>query len=103
MSSEIVPIQTPVQAPRAEAVAERFAGSLRRELLDRILIVNQRHAAAVLHQYEHHYNDHRSHRTLGQAASPTTTPTDEGHRRGQQQRCPAAPVMLMPPGARSLP
>jgi hypothetical protein len=52
---------------------------MRRELLDRILIVNHRHAAAVLHQYEHHYNDHRPHRTRGQSLpydhspSPTTS------------------------------
>ena len=61
-------LRTPVRAPRANAIAERFVGSIRRELLDRILIINQRHAAAVLQEYTHHYNTHRPHRTLVQAA-----------------------------------
>jgi len=41
-----------VRAPRANAIAERFVGTIRRELLDRILILNRRHAAVVLHEFE---------------------------------------------------
>jgi transposase InsO family protein len=66
-----------VRAPRANAIAERFVGSIRRELLDRTLIINQRQAAALLGEYAHHYNSHRPHRTLGEAAPlrPLPQPT----------------------------
>jgi len=57
---------TPVRAPRANAVAERWLGSLRRELLDRILIVNRRQLEHVLAIYVDHYNTHRPHRSLNQ-------------------------------------
>jgi hypothetical protein len=43
-------------------------GTLRRELLDRILIVNERHLRWILTIYLHHFNDARPHRTLGQLA-----------------------------------
>jgi putative transposase len=44
-------LRTPVRAPRANAIAERWIGTLRRELLDRILIVNRRHLEHVLTEY----------------------------------------------------
>jgi transposase InsO family protein len=54
------------QASRANAVCERMIGTLRRELLDRILILNERHLRWILTIYLHHFNTARPHRTLGQ-------------------------------------
>src|ERR687894_2602672 len=61
-------LRTPVRAPRANAIAERWIGTVRRELLDRVLIINRRHLMAVLTEYVAHFNDHRPHRALNQAA-----------------------------------
>jgi integrase-like protein len=61
-------LRTPVRAPRANAIAERWIGTVRRELLDRMLIINRRHLTAVLTEYVAHFNDHRPHRALNQAA-----------------------------------
>jgi putative transposase len=61
-------IRTPVQAPRANAIAERWIGTLRRECLDHLLITGPRHLAVVLQEYLEHYNMHRPHRSLHQRA-----------------------------------
>jgi transposase InsO family protein len=61
-------LRTPVRAPRANAIAERWIGTVRRELLDRMLIVNRCHLAHVLAEYVAHFNHHRPHRALHQAA-----------------------------------
>ena len=60
-------IKTPVQAPRANAIAERWIASVRRECLDRMLIAGERHLRLVLSEYIDHYNRHRPHRTLQQS------------------------------------
>jgi putative transposase len=50
------------------AIAERWIGGCRRELLDRILIWNQAHLRRILRQYETHHNQHRPHRSPDSAA-----------------------------------
>jgi putative transposase len=72
--ADIRVIRTPVRAPRANAVAERFIGTLRRECLDHLLISGPRHLAAVLGEYVGHYNTHRPHRALDQQPPAGRTP-----------------------------
>jgi putative transposase len=59
-------IRTPSRAPRANAICERVVGTLRRELLDRILILGSGHLRRVLAEYAIRYNGHRPHQSLGQ-------------------------------------
>jgi putative transposase len=72
-------VKTPVRAPQANAIAERFVRTVRAECLDWLLIVNRRHLERVLRVFVEHYNTQRPHRALKlhapQRAEPPPTPT----------------------------
>ena len=65
-------LRAPARAPRANAIAERWVRSVRRECLNRMLILNRRHLERVLVEYVDHVNHHRPHRSLDQL------PPDDG-------------------------
>ena len=67
-----------IRTPRMDAIAERWIGGCRRELLDRTLIWNQARLRRILCQYETHHNQHRPHRSLNSAAplKPLPEPVD---------------------------
>ena len=57
-------VRIPPRCPQANAIAERWIGTVHRELLNRILIPNRRHLEHVLAEYTTHFNQHRTHRAL---------------------------------------
>ena len=59
-------LPTAVQAPRMNAICERLAGTLRREVLDRMLILGEGQLRAVLAEYQVHYNTARPHQGIAQ-------------------------------------
>jgi putative transposase len=79
-SEDIRIVRSPARAPKANAIAERLVGTLRRECLDRLLIVNRRHLERVSQAYIEHYNRHRPHRALDQRPPnpPSAVPRPPG-------------------------
>ncbi|WP_238598258.1 integrase core domain-containing protein [Saccharothrix sp. ALI-22-I] len=57
-------VKIPPRCPRANYYAERFVGTVRREVTDRLLILNERHLKTVLRRYVAHYNHRRPHQAL---------------------------------------
>ena len=65
-ASGISALRSPPRAPKANAYAERWVSTIRRECLDRMLIFGERQLRKVPTEYENHYNTHRPHRALEQ-------------------------------------
>ena len=61
------------KTPRMNAICERVIGTLRRELLDRTLVLNERHLALMVREYLAHYNGHRPHQSRWQRPPDTET------------------------------
>jgi len=79
-------INTPIRAPKANAIAERFVRTARSECLDWLLIVNRRHLERALRIFVDHYNSHRPHRSL------ELTPPDRDAAKLHVVRSPAAGI-----------
>ena len=88
-SEGVTVIRTPVRAPNANAHAERWVGSVRRECLDRLLIVGRRQLEHVLRVYVRHYNCGRPHRALD--LEPPEPPAAVAAARGD----PSAPLTTL--------
>jgi len=76
-------VRTPYRAPTANAVAERWVGSVRRECLDHLLIVSEAHLRRVLSASVAYYNKVRPHQRLDQR---TPAPRAEGTSHGPIRR-----------------
>jgi transposase len=57
-------IRTPMRAPMANAFAERFVRTARRECLEHVLVLGERHLERIIRKYGKHYNEERPHRGL---------------------------------------
>ena len=69
-------ILPPVRAPKANAIAERVIGTIRRECLDHLIVLTERHLRRVLREYVAYDNDTRPHQSLGDPAAIRSADAD---------------------------
>ncbi len=83
-ASGITILRTPIRAPKANAVCERFLGSVRRECLDHIIILNERHLHRVMKEYVDYFNAARPHQGIaGEVPVPSMSSVSESSRSTQ--------------------
>jgi transposase InsO family protein len=90
-------LKTPVRCPQANAFCERLIGTIRRECLDWLIVLNERHVRSFLREWVTHYNQGRPHASLGPGIP--TVPLDKlarpnGHRIPDGHRVIAAPILV---------
>jgi putative transposase len=92
-ASGIEVIRTPIRAPRANAVCERFLGSVRRECVDHLLILGERHLGRVLAEYVAHFNGGRPHQGIDQRPPLSADTVARPRRSRGSARLVAVPVL----------
>lgn len=78
-------LRTPIRAPKANAYCERLMGTIRRECLDHIIPMSERHLRRILREWVAHYNRGRPHASLGpgileSTQKPITNPKQQRHK-----------------------
>jgi len=89
-------LKTPVRAPQANACCERLIGTIRRECLDLMMPMSERHVRAILREWVHHYDRGRPHASLGPGIPDQSIGRVEaspGHRLPPGQRVTATPIL----------
>ncbi|MGW7003880.1 integrase core domain-containing protein [Streptomyces sp. NPDC054933] len=90
-AEDIEIIKTPARAPKANAHCDRVMGTLRREVLDHVLILGEAHARQVLTECQRHYNAHRPHRARSQLPPEAQeTPLQSTHRPAAESCAPVS-------------
>jgi transposase InsO family protein len=94
----IRPLRTPVRAPQANSFCERLIGTIRRECLDYLIPLNERHLRRILTSWKNHYNRGRPHMSLGpgipdEGSAPPELPRTTRRQLSDEYRIVAEPVL----------
>jgi len=76
-------LRTPIRAPKANAICERFIGSMRRECLDHILIISERQLYRLVKEYVEYFNHSRPHQGIGSQIPQPRVEDNRGTQEGQ--------------------